>query len=83
MPSIEKLLASMWENPRNVRFSDLVKVCVYYFGSSRKKGSHHFFSVPWQGKPLANIQDANGKAKEYQVKQVLLAIDILKGMSDV
>jgi hypothetical protein len=37
------------------------------------------FKTPWPGDPRFNIQDANGKAKPYQVKQVLKAIDKLEG----
>lgn len=32
------------------------------------------------GDPRINIQDQKGKAKAYQVRQVLLAIDKLEGM---
>jgi hypothetical protein len=32
------------------------------------------------GDPRINIQDEKGKAKTYQVRQVLLAIDKLEGM---
>lgn len=32
------------------------------------------------GDPRINIQDDKGKAKAYQVRQVLLAIDKLEGM---
>ncbi len=34
------------------------------------------FKMPWAGDPRVNIQRAgNGKAKTYQVRQVLEAID--------
>ena len=66
----------MEANPKNVRFADLAKVCVYYFGEPRNKGtSHHVYKTPWPGDPRVNIQKSkNGKAKAYQVKQVLTAI---------
>ncbi len=32
------------------------------------------------GRPRVNIQNDKGKAKAYQVKQVLLAIDKLRGL---
>jgi hypothetical protein len=83
MTKIDKLLAEMRENPQNVRFSDLVKVCDHYFGESRQKGSHHIYKVPWQGDPRINIQrDKSGKAMDYQVKQVLAAVEKLKAMND-
>jgi hypothetical protein len=80
MHKVDKILESMKENSKNVRFEDLVKVCSYYFGYPRIRGSHYFFSVPWEGKPLTNIQKTNnGKAKVYQVEQVLKAIEKLEG----
>jgi hypothetical protein len=36
------------------------------------------FKTPWSGDPRINIQNDKGKAKAYQVRQVLLAIDKLK-----
>ena len=76
MSKIEKTLKDMEANPKNVRFADLAKVCVYYFGEPRNKGtSHHVYKTPWPGDPRVNIQKSkNGKAKAYQVKQVLTAI---------
>lgn len=76
MAKIEEIVASMRRNPSNVRFSDLSKVCDYYFGAARHKGtSHRIYKTPWSGDPRVNIQNSKGKAKEYQVKQVLLAIE--------
>jgi hypothetical protein len=62
-------------NPVNVRFSDLCKVCDFYFGEPRQKGtSHRIYKTPWLGDPRVNIQNSKGKAKAYQVRQVLRAI---------
>ena len=33
------------------------------------------FRTPWPGDPRVNIQNDHGKAKAYQVRQVLVAID--------
>ncbi len=82
MPSIETLLENMSHNPKDVRFRDLKKVCDYYFGKCRIKGSHHYYSVPWEGEPLINIQDDHGRAKSYQVRQVLVAVSMIKGMGN-
>ncbi len=67
-------MEQMGENPKDVKFNDLCKVCDYYFGESRTKGNHRIYKTPWQGDPRINIQDDNGKAKAYQVRQVLQAI---------
>jgi hypothetical protein len=76
MSGVEKLLDQMRREPANVRFGDLQKICEAHFGKPRNYGtSHSIFKTPWQGNPRVNIQ--NGKAKAYQVRQVLLAIERL------
>lgn len=77
MKTIEKIIKQMRNTPKDVRFSDLCKICDYYFGEARSKGSHRIYKMPWQGDPRINIQDYNGKSKVYQVKQVLEAINKL------
>ena len=69
----------MRESPTNIRFSDLQWVCEAYFGPPRNLGgSHIVFRTPWPGDPRVNIQAGpGGKAKPYQVRQVLEAIDKL------
>lgn len=73
---LAKLLAQMRESPANVAYGDLLKVCVHHFGQPRQQGtSHAVFKTPWPGDPRVNIQNDKGKAKVYQVKQVLAAIE--------
>ena len=79
MGKIEAVLAHIRQNPRDVRFNDLCKVCDHYFGVPHQGGSsHRIYKTPWQGDPRINIQNHKGKAKAYQVKQVLLAIERLE-----
>ena len=79
MAGIDDILAQMEENPKNIRFNDLCKVCNHFFGEPRQSGSsHRVYKTPWQGDPRINIQSQKGKAKAYQVKQVLLAIERLE-----
>ena len=79
MAKIDDILAQMKQNPRGVRFNDLCKVCDHFFGEPRQSGSsHRIYKTPWQGDPRINIQNHKGKAKAYQVKQVLLAIERLE-----
>ena len=81
MTSSAKTLDQMHREPANVRFGDLRNLCEEYFGKPRQLGtSHAIFKTPWPGDPRINIQDQKGKAKAYQVRQVLLAIDKLEGM---
>ena len=73
------MLVQMKKNPIGVRFNDLCKVCDYFFGKPRQGGtSHRIYKTPWQGDPRITIQNHKGKAKAYQVKQVLLAIERLE-----
>lgn len=76
---INVLLEKMKDNPKNVRFAELVKVCDHFFGKSRQRGSsHRIYKTPWSGDPRVNIQNSKGKAKAYQVRQVLQAIEKLE-----
>ena len=79
MGGVEEILAQMKQNPKDVRFRDLCKACEFYFGKPRQVGSsHRIYKTPWQCDPRVNIQNDHGKAKTYQVKQVLLAIERLE-----
>jgi hypothetical protein len=83
MATSKKILEAMHRTPKNVRFADLLKVCVEHFGEPRQRGtSHAVFKTPWPGDPRVNIQESKGKAKPHQVRQVLLAVDRLKGMNE-
>ncbi len=83
MVKAEKIESQMREAPTTVRYSDLHKVCVHYFGEPRQEGtSHAVFKTPWPGDPRVNIQNEHGKAKTYQVRQVLAAIDKLNDMRE-
>lgn len=69
----------MRSEPRNIRFADLYRICVEYFGPPRQSGtSRTIFRTPWRGDPRINIQNDKGKAEAYQVRQLLMAIEKLK-----
>ncbi len=75
----EDILLKMKQNPKGIRYNDLCKVCDFYFGKARQtSSSHRIYKMPWQGDPRINIQNHKGKAKAYQVKQVLMAIQKLE-----
>ena len=66
-----------------MRFNDLCKVCDHYFGAARqRRTSHRVYRTPWPGDPRVNIQNDRGKAKAYQVRQVLRAIERLENLGD-
>jgi hypothetical protein len=76
---VETILAKMRHNTKGISFDDLCKVCDFYFGTARQSGgSHRIYKTPWQGDPRVNIQNDKGKAKAYQVRQVLKAIERLE-----
>ncbi len=84
MVRVEDIVGKMRRNPRGIRFRDLCKVCEFYFGEARQKGSsHRIYKTPWPGDPRVNIQDHEGMAKVYQVKQVLKAIERLESETNV
>ena len=79
MSRIEEILAAMRQNPKGIRFADLCRVCDFFFGQPRQRGtSHRVYKTPWPGDPRVNIQNARGMAKAYQVRQVLKAIELLE-----
>ncbi len=79
MSNMHDTLKQFRNNPKNVTFAELCKVCEFYFGKPRQSGSSHtVYKTPWQGDPRVNIQNDKGKAKAYQVKQVLKAVERLE-----
>ena len=79
MAKLTDILGKMRSNPSEVRFADLCKVCDHHFGQTRQSsGSHRVYMTPWTGDPRVNIQNSKGRAKAYQVKQVLKEIDRLE-----
>jgi len=73
-----EIVKEMRNNVQGVRFAD--KVADAYFGKPRQKGtSHRIWKMPWAGDPRVNLQEGSGgKAKAYQVQQLLKAIDRLE-----
>lgn len=79
----EKRLAKMRRNPSDVSWADLVAVCDLCFGKPRRrKGSHLIYETPWMDHPVLVLQPRKGRAKPYQVRQVLQAIDVMEGQDD-
>jgi hypothetical protein len=83
MSKVAEILGAMRRNPSDVRYADLCKVCDHYFGEPRQKAtSHRIYKTPWQGDPRVNIQGKKGKAKPYQVRQVLAAVERLESTDE-
>jgi len=73
--SAAKTLALARRNPTGVRFLDLITLIqALGFVERRGDGSHRFFKHPTAG--VLNVQPRkDGKAKPYQVRQLLAAVD--------
>ncbi len=66
-----KLLAKALTGSKNLRFTEAVRLVESFgFQLSRVRGSHHVFVHPTL-RELVNLQEVCGKAKPYQVRQLL------------
>jgi predicted RNA binding protein YcfA (HicA-like mRNA interferase family) len=66
----------MREGKANVRFADLCGLLVHLgFVLRRVSGSHHVYRHETRHELMVNVQGERGKAKPYQVRQVLDMID--------
>jgi hypothetical protein len=71
-----KLLLKLLSGSKNIRFSEAVAIAeAFGFRLDRVNGSHHIFVHP-KIPELLNLQDLQGKAKPYQVKQLLQLAEI-------
>ncbi len=70
-----KLLKKALSSSRNIRFSDMAGLVeAFGFRLSRTSGSHHVFchsDLP----ELVNLQDVQGQAKPYQIRQFLRLVE--------
>lgn len=83
MDKFDALIKQCEAAPQNVRFAELAALCEHHFGAPRQRGSsHRVYATPWPGDPRVNIQDNNGKAKPYQVRQVLRAVKKLRAIEE-
>ena len=68
---IQKLLSGL----KNIRFSEAqTAIEAFGFHLTRISGSHHIYAHP-DVIELINIQNVNGKAKPYQIKQFLEIVE--------
>ena len=75
MSKMEKLIRAMRNNPANVRFEDVCKVAESIgFHLRGQSGSHRTFARKGE-QMLLNFQNVKGKAKPYQVRQLLDMVD--------
>lgn len=82
MSKCDKLLEKARSSPNNLAFNDICELAECYgYVFQRQSGSHAIFENP-QLEPndgrIMNFQNFRGKAKPYQVRQLLKAVSILK-----
>ncbi|MFO7646158.1 MAG: type II toxin-antitoxin system HicA family toxin [Desulfosarcina sp.] len=70
-----KLLQKIIDGSKNIRFTEMFNLVEGFgFKLSRADGSHHIFARP--GIPeFVNLQDVNGQAKPYQIRQFLKLVE--------
>lgn len=76
MPNCDKLLEHAQRSPQNMRFAELCQLAECYgFVFERQVGTSHRIYKRAAYPTLMNFQDDKGKAKVYQVRQLLKVID--------
>ena len=75
MSQLEKLIGSIRNNPKDVRFEDACQVAEL-LGFIHKSGKGHHRAYSREGEPtLLNFQNRQGKIKPYQARQLIEMVD--------
>ena len=70
-----KSLRKAVSSPASLRFEEACALArAFGFHLSRVRGSHHIFAHE-NVREFVNLQDVRGKAKPYQVKQLLALVE--------
>jgi len=70
-----KLLRKILAGSKNIRFADMLKLAESFgFRLARIEGSHHIMVHPEVPRPL-NLQEVDGQAKPYQIRQFLKLVE--------
>jgi predicted RNA binding protein YcfA (HicA-like mRNA interferase family) len=74
-PRCQQLLDRARRNAGGLRFRELLRLAACHgFEPTRQRGSHVVLSAEGARRPLV-VQDVKGRAKAYQVRQLLDAIE--------
>ena len=74
----KKLLARIVNNQKNVQFNDFTTLVeAFGFFRTRGEGSHSIYRKA-NISEFINLQNENGKAKPYQIKQFLALVEKYK-----
>lgn len=75
MSKKRKLLEKVLSGSKNIQFNELVTLVeAFGFSLSRVNGSHYIFTHP-NIPELVNLQNRNGKAVTYQIRQFFILIE--------
>jgi predicted RNA binding protein YcfA (HicA-like mRNA interferase family) len=75
MTKKQKLFAKILSESKNIQFSEFLRLLeAFGFQLARINGSHHIFRHPMFPEQL-NLQNKNGQAKSYQIKQFLRLVE--------
>ena len=74
MSRLEKLIAAIRNNPKDVRFDDACRVAEAFGFVGKSRGSHRAYSRPGMRSGL-NFQNRDGKIAPYQARQLIDMID--------
>lgn len=70
-----KILAKALASPANLRFADACRLAeAFGFRLIRVSGSHHIFGKAGMNEQV-NLQEVQGEAKPYQVRQFLKLVE--------
>lgn len=71
----QKLLRQILNNQKNVKFNDFVTILESFgFRKARTDGSHNIFKNVSVNE-IINIQNVNGEAKAYQIRQFFSLVE--------
>ncbi|MDL2287953.1 type II toxin-antitoxin system HicA family toxin [Oscillospiraceae bacterium OttesenSCG-928-F05] len=71
----KKFLQKILNNQKNIGYNDFVSLIeAFGFCRARSEGSHTIFKNP-NVNEIINLQNVNGEAKPYQIKQFLQLIE--------
>jgi hypothetical protein len=68
----ERLLNKAFNSPQNLRFEEFCALIRYFDAKERKqRGSHRIFKRHEQPRFTQSVQNVDGMAKPYQIKQFI------------
>lgn len=66
MDRIQKLVDAIKQSQKNVKFSDLEKICTHYFGEPRQRGASHIVDCKQSVFPTDNYLESIRVVKEIR-----------------